>query len=278
MKKLYAASLSAVALIVLVAHPRGVPASPAEPAMPSGALSVVSLNMAKEGDCDRILRDLKLAPRLMNADVLLLQEVADADGAPSVAEKLAKHLGYFSAFSPEATGVHDRGLALISRYPISGMKVQRLKAFNLRYHSRNRFALSADVQTPSGNIHFWNVHLDTRLNAAERLQQLTPVIEDATNHRGPRLIAGDFNTNDFYWFANILPIPTGKGHGDTIREQMAQRGFRTPFVNGLITFPQFRRQLDWIYANELQTLGSSIENVPFSDHRALWTAVRRTVH
>jgi len=276
MKKLYAAGLTTVALIVLV-YPREVPANPPQSPVPAGALSIVSLNMAKEADCDRILRDFKSAPRLMQADVLLLQEVADSEGAPSVADKLAKRLAYYSAFSPEATGVHDRGLALVSRYPITGMKVQRLKEFDLRYHSRHRFALSADVQTPTGNIHFWNVHLDTRLNAVERLQQLTPVLEDAATHKGPRLIAGDFNTNEFYWFANVLPIPAGAGHGDLIRRQMQLRGFRTPFVSGVITFPQFRRQLDWIYASDLQTLGAAVEKVPFSDHRALWTAVRSTI-
>jgi endonuclease/exonuclease/phosphatase family metal-dependent hydrolase len=273
-------SLSAFATVVLIAaavHPRSIPAHPAEPALAADTISVVSLNMAKEQDCDRVLRDLQRAPRLHRADVLLLQEVFDADGTPSVAEKLARHLGYYAAFSPEATGVHDRGLAVVSRYPISGMTVQRLKAFNLRYHSRNRFAMAADVNTPAGPIHLWNVHLDTRLNAQQRLEQLRPVIESATAMTGPRLIAGDFNTNEFYWLGNVVPVPFGKGHGSTIRAEMQERGFRTPFLSGVITFPEFRRHLDWIFASGLQTVDSSVEPVAFSDHHALWTAMRRTV-
>jgi endonuclease/exonuclease/phosphatase family metal-dependent hydrolase len=276
-KKLSLSAFATTVVMALVVHPRGIPAHPADREPVPGTISVVSLNMAKEQDCDRVLRDLKRAPRLHQADVLLLQEVFDAEGTPSVAEKLARHLGYYAAFSPEATGVHDRGLAVVSRYPISGMTVQRLKAFNLRYHSRNRFAMAADVQTPSGPIHLWNVHLDTRLNAHQRLEQLRPVIDSAAGMTGPRLIGGDFNTNEFYWLGNVVPVPFGKSHGSTIRAEMQERGFRTPFINGVITFPDFRRHLDWIFASGLQTVDSSVEPVAFSDHHALWTAMRRTV-
>ena len=276
MKKWSAAGFSTVALVALVLYPRGIPAHPSDQNLPVGAISVVSLNMAKEQDCERILRDFQRAPRLLAADVLLLQEVFDTEGAPSVAEKVARRMGYYAAFSPEAAGVHDRGLAIVSRYPISGMNIQRLKAFNLRYHSRNRFAMSVDIQTQAGPIHLWNVHLDTRLNAAQRLEQLRPVMENAARQRGPRLIGGDFNTNDFYWLGNMLPIPIGKGHGSTLRAEMEERGFRTPFLMGVITFPEFRRQLDWIFASDLHAVDSSVEPVAFSDHHALWAAMRKT--
>ena len=105
-------------------------------------------------------------------------------------------LGYFALFEPAAPDVYDQGLALVSRYPFDEIDIKRLKACDLGYRCRNRFAVAARVRTPWGDLRVWNAHLDTRINAAERLEQLQPVIDEASRHTGPRLIGGDFNTND----------------------------------------------------------------------------------
>jgi endonuclease/exonuclease/phosphatase (EEP) superfamily protein YafD len=132
----------------------------------------------------------------------------------------------------------------------------------------------ATVQTPWGDLRLWNAHLDTRINAAERLQQLQPVIEEAARHTGPQLIGGDFNTNDVYWFRNRLPLPGGPLHGEAICRAMQQHGFETPFRERLNTFPALRRHLDWIFVRNLTTLASSVEPAAFSDHHALWVRLR----
>lgn len=230
--------------------------------------------MAKELSCERVLRDLNDAPRLRQADVFLLQEVADEDGKPSVAHQLAQHLGYSVAFSQETPGVHDRGLAVVSRYPISGTAVHRLREYNLRFHSRNRFAIATTVHAPDGDVRVWNLHLDTRLNARERLDQMEPVMSAAIQHTGARLIGGDFNTNDCYWIANVLPLPLGKHHSTGLRTAMERHGFTTPFADNLITNALARRHLDWVFANGLQPLSSSVEPVAFSDHHAIWVNLR----
>lgn len=116
----------------------------------------------------------------------------------------------------------------------------------------------------------WNVHLDTRINPQERLAQLQPVIDEVARHAGPRLIGGDFNTNDFYWFGNVLPLPWGPPHGPALRGAVRRHGFETPLPDGLNTFPPLRRHLDWIFLSELESLEASVEPVPFSDHNAIW--------
>ena len=252
----------------------GVTPSPAATDAGLRSVSVVSLNMAKERDPEKILASLAKAPRLREADVFLMQEVFNGDGERSVAEQLADRLGYDATFFPAAKGVFDQGLAIVSRYPIDDEEIQRLKFCNLRFSCRSRFALSADVQTPWGEVRVWNVHLDTRVNAGERLEQLRPVIEEAGRRSGPRVIAGDFNTNDLLWIGNILPFPGGSSHGATIRRAMMARGFSTPFGKGTTTFETMNRQLDWIFVQDAHPVQWSVEPASFSDHHALWTELQ----
>lgn len=236
---------------------------------PERTLSVVSLNLAKE-TAAKIVRGVHGAPRLRQADLFLLQEVVDEDGDANAAGSLARRLGYFEAFAGAAPGVHDQGLAVVSRYPIRDVRTRRLKRCDLGSRSRTRFAIRATVRTPWGDLRLWNVHLDTRINAAERLEQLQPVIEEAARQTGPRLIGGDFNTNDVYWLRNWLPLPGGSAHSALIRSAMQQHGFETPLPRGLNTFPALRRHLDWIFVRDLQPLAAGVEPAAFSDHNAIW--------
>jgi endonuclease/exonuclease/phosphatase family metal-dependent hydrolase len=231
--------------------------------------SAVSLNLAKEASSSTIVRAIQDAPRLREADVFLLQEVWHEEGKQSVAEKAARELGYSVAFQP-ARGFCDQGVAIISRYPLNDIQTTPLKACDLRFRSRSRLAISANAKTPWGDVRVWNVHLDTRINAGERLEQLQPVLTDAARYSGPKLIGGDFNTNDFYWVGNVLPMPFGRGHGSSIRSAMLQHGFETPFVDRVSTFPMLRSHLDWIFVKEMKAVGASVEPAAFSDHHAIW--------
>lgn len=231
--------------------------------------------MAKESNCERILQNINAVPRLRQAQVFLLQEVAGEPGKPSVAEQVAARLGYSVVFASEAENVHDRGLAILSVYPLTDLSIRRLPEYDQRFHSRRRFAIAATAHLPTGDIRVWNTHLDTRLNAAQRLGQLRPVIEEAARFKGPRLIGGDFNTNDLYWIGNVFPFPWyGPAHTASVRKAMHEKGFQTPFNSGVVTFSTFRRQLDWLFMAQLQSLDCSVEPVAFSDHHAIWSSLR----
>jgi len=263
-----------VSLLVLgFAIPARPPANSTDSA-PNRTISAVSLNLAKVSDPDRIMRDIHLAPRLRNADVFLFQEVVHGESNPSVAEETARRLGYFCTFAAAAPDVRDQGLALVSRYPISEVRITRLKICDLGFRSRRRFAISAKVHTPWGDVRVWNVHLDTRVNAGERLEQLQPVIDDASQHTGPILIGGDFNTNELYWLRNMAPLPGGPSHSETIRAAMGRHGFQSALPRGLNTFPSFPRHLDWMFTRALTALNASTEPAAFSDHNAVWIRVR----
>jgi hypothetical protein len=88
------------------------------------------------------------------------------------------------------------------------------------------------------------------------------------------VIGGDFNTNELRWLGNVLPFPGGASHGATIRSAMNAHGFSTPFREGTPTFETMKRQLDWIFVQDLHPLEWSVEPADFSDHHALWTELR----
>lgn len=229
--------------------------------------------MAKEAVSEKVVRSLERAPRLRNADVYLFQEVRQEPGKPSVAAEAVQKLGYFTAFNA-APGFVDQGLAIASRYPLTDVAITPLKNYDLRFHTRNRFAMSATMNTPWGAVRVWNVHLDTRINSGDRLAQLQPVFDDAGRHSGPKLVGGDFNTNEFYWVGNVLPIPFVRDQGPAVRNSMKQLGFETPLQKGVKTHPLLRSHLDWIFLSELKALSASVEPASFSDHNAVWVRAK----
>jgi endonuclease/exonuclease/phosphatase family metal-dependent hydrolase len=236
-----------------------------------GSVSAVTLNVAREADAARVVAGIQSVSRLRDADVFLFQEVVhDETQKSNLAQDVARELGYFVCFAPAASGAFDQGLGIVSRYPLADTRIQQLKRCDLRFRSRDRFAIAATVRTPRFDLRVWNAHLDTRINAGERVEQLQPVIDEAARYPGPRLIGGDFNTNELYWLGNVVPLPGGRSHGATLRQAMKRNGFETPLDGALNTYPALRRHLDWIFVAEVRTWDTSIEPAPFSDHRAVW--------
>jgi endonuclease/exonuclease/phosphatase family metal-dependent hydrolase len=228
-------------------------------------LSVVSLNLAKVTDAAAIERELR------DADVYLFQEVAHARaGAPSVAEELAARRKMNVVYSQAKPGETDLGLAILTRFPITDKNLRLLRTYDLKFRSRTRFALSATVHTLDGPVRISNVHLDTRLNAEDRLEQLTPVVNDCVRFSMPRIIGGDFNSNDFYWLANVIPVPWVRSQVKVIESFMSHHGYRTPIPSGWPTFDHLGMRLDWIYGYGLQPRDAKIYPLRFSDHHAIW--------
>jgi endonuclease/exonuclease/phosphatase family metal-dependent hydrolase len=240
-------------------------------ALAAGPLSVVSLNLAKVNDAAAIEREILERPRLKDADIYLFQEVAQRrDGQPSVADELAAKLKLHVIYSPAKPGVLDQGLAIMSRYPFQDRDVRRLKAYNLKFNSRTRLALAATVQTPDGPVRITNAHLDTRLNAEDRIQQLSPVVEDNARYRMPRIVGGDWNSNDFYWLANLIPVPWMRSQVKEIEAYMMRYGYQTPVPNRWPTFDHLGMKLDWIYGFGVKPAAADLFPMRFSDHHALW--------
>jgi endonuclease/exonuclease/phosphatase family metal-dependent hydrolase len=232
-------------------------------------LSVTTLNMAKEKNPERILKEWRAHPAIWNSDILLLQEVAHFDaGQPSVAQTLAKDMNRHVISSPSETKRDVDGLAIISRYPLTDLEVKSLDHNEMLFHTRHRIMIAATVQSPFGPVRVYNVHLDSRINKRARLKQIQPVISEAAKWRGPRLIGGDFNTNYLRWAGNVVPIGVSDQAG-AIRKAMSAEGFTTAQIRCGPTSDFLKLRLDWVYARDIQVSDAAIEPLNFSDHHAV---------
>jgi len=174
------------------------------------------------------------------------------------------------AYSPAARST-DLGLAILSRFPLRDIHIEPLKTYDLRFHSRARFALLATADTPWGPVRLSNAHLDTRLNLTQRLAQLEPVVRKNAEFQGASVLAGDFNSNPFYWIEQVVPVPGFRSQAHGVEEFMTRQGFQTAIPPGSTTFDHLGMHLDWIWVNGLRPAASRVFPLEFSDHHAVWT-------
>ena len=231
-------------------------------------LTVTTLNMAKEKDADRIVQEWRGHQGIWNSDILLLQEVAHFTDGPSIAQTLAKDVGLYVATAASIANRDVDGLAIISRYPVTDFELKQLRHNGMVFHTRNRIAMAVTVHTPFGPLRVYNVHLDSRINTRARLKQIAPVISEAAQWDGPRLIGGDFNTNYLRWAGNVFPIGMSY-QARAIRTAMSEKGFTTTLAHSGPTSDFLRLHLDWFYTRDIQVCMTAVEPINFSDHHAV---------
>ena len=245
-----------------------------EKQLSSTGLLVVSLNMAREERLDRILRDLRKAQDLAGADIWLLQEAVERLNSHTIAD-LAHSLNLNYVFAPSDLfdgGKLASGLAVLSRHPILEPRIIPLRRHSLKFNHRCRIALEVQISGPAGPVHFYNVHLDTRITLKERIAQITPVLEQASSLSGPSVVGGDLNTADVRWVWNVLPIPFAQNHHDRIQHTFRDRGFASPLDGNRPTIDVLKLplRLDWIFPRGFNSVSAGVTTIKFSDHNAVW--------
>ena len=259
----------ALCLVVAVSWSPDTGLSPAL-AEPSGrGLQVMSLNLAMREDVGEIVDGIR-ALGGDTADVMVLQEVIEVPGNPRVADRIAAELGFDVVYRPGFAIGDGRsvGLATLSRFPILEARVLDLKRFALTFRSRERTALAVTLDTPSGPLRTYNVHLDTRINGGDRVDQIADVIQDIDAGPGRAIVAGDFNTNDHLWLFHTIPVPFLGRQGSGLERYMARHGLLSAFENGA-THDALRMRLDWMFLKGLRATSRSIQPTRISDHHAL---------
>jgi endonuclease/exonuclease/phosphatase family metal-dependent hydrolase len=243
------------------------------PAADVRSLTVASLNMARKSNLEEVLRDTRALFDRHRVDILFLQEVEQDVGDPEViAEELARTFDFHWYFAPTDFWKDGgmQGLATLSRFPVADMEVIPLKHFDLHFRNRNRIGLALTAMTPFGPVRAINVHFDSRINPSERLDQLAPILDSASEFDGVCIVGGDFNTSPFRWYGRWFPIPYG-GQKEAVLNRFSLSGFDTPFVETGPTFKYLGLKLDWIFSKGLHPVEWGIEQIEFSDHRAIWT-------
>ena len=254
-----------------------VPALTARQPPSAGPVTIASLNIAGESLIVDAIADWS---RQRAVDVLFLQEVGgDDEDGQSVAAALGQRMGFASAYSPArpyADSGNAQGLAIVSRFPLTDVAVRPLPYNQLRFRARCRIAVAATVVTPAGPIRLANAHLDTRINKDRRIAQVESVVAALNGFNGPRVVGGDFNTNDFAWINSTWPIPFAQRQAKAVQEHMSAAGFLTPFLETRGTYPVMgiALKLDWLFLSpDLEASGAGVDDVPLTDHRGIWTTV-----
>ncbi len=154
---------------------------------------IASLNMQEKLDGEMVLSELGRHDALRRADMFLLQEVhGEPRQSRAFIDGLSRSLGLPFVHVPDDARLAAKGggLAVISRFALKETAVISLKHFNLVYRSRERIALAQTVETPLGDVRLFNLHLDSRINSGQRLEQLSTGTrrgrqgDPARDHRG----------------------------------------------------------------------------------------------
>jgi endonuclease/exonuclease/phosphatase family metal-dependent hydrolase len=246
----------------------------AVPARVGQGITVASLNLARATDVEEIVSELRQQGLVPAADVLLFQEVAKTESG-DVGEAVGKQLGYSAVAIPSDASAPNQGLTILSRAPLEDVRVIPLKRFDLKFHSRVRFAVGAVTRIGEESVRVWNVHLDTRINPQERVTQLEPVLAEVRGQDGATVVAGDFNTVDFQWFFNVIPLGKRGAQGVAVRRRMEGVGFAPALTDEQVTYPFLNQHLDWIFTRGLTSEGSGVVRMDVSDHHAVWASLGR---
>lgn len=241
-----------------------------------GTIRVVTFNVHSIAVAE-LVRGLRGDPELSHADIFLLQEVESHEGegssrAHQAAEAL--HLNY--VYAPARTiegGTH--GLAILSRFPLADVRVLQLPLYDLGFNTRQRIALAATVEVAGRSLRLWNLHLDTRINSHDRIEQLRPAVEAARGEPGPVVVGGDFNTAPVRWLLHVLPVFRSDQAG-AVDNFMREEGFAAPFAKGQATSEKafLNLRLDSLYVRGLKVNKVAVaEAGEVSDHAAVWMDV-----
>jgi endonuclease/exonuclease/phosphatase family metal-dependent hydrolase len=168
------------------------PRPPASP--PHSRLRLVTFNIRYGREIDRAIEVLR-DDSLRGADMVALQEM-DETGVDRIARALGLDYAYYPA---TIHPVRDNyfGPAVLARWPIErSWKV--LLPHEGWTRGQRRTATAAVLRVGKTHLLVYAVHLETPIQISEdkRRDQVAAVIADAAGHRGPVVIAGDFNSRD----------------------------------------------------------------------------------
>ena len=192
-------------------------------------------------------------------DVVALQEVdrfTDRSGKVDQVEALARRTGLRHSHFFRTTSLRggDYGLAVLSRYPLSGLAFRGLPTNGAEPRGVGR----AVVESPQGAVSVYVTHLSNLpFRGRLREQQVRALLNFMEEQKGPSLLCGDFNDG------------AGSAAVDGVRRVLedafarAGRGRDTTYPMGLL--PESR--LDYVFTSrELRAADAWVVRELASDH------------
>jgi endonuclease/exonuclease/phosphatase family metal-dependent hydrolase len=228
-------------------------------------LKVVSWNIQFGIDVDGAITELREVRPLMDADVVLLQEM-DSTGVERLADALDMHRAYASACIHPKSG-REFGNAILSATPLHDVRVVDLP-HQASIQGTPRLALGARARVGTTDIEVWSVHTEvTTMRWWKRAEQFDAVAAAVGASDADRLlVGGDFNT------ATDRSI-TG------LTERMATIGANRITTQAGHSLRRVRRRftLDHIFTRGITTIdvGACADTLA-SDHAPIWADLRLT--
>ncbi len=197
----------------------------------AGAVRVVSYNIEFALRVDSAIAVLTSDSALVDADIVLLQEM-DSASTERVARALGMWFVYYPAVIHRKTG-RDFGNAVLSRWPIVA-DAKIVLPYPGRFARTVRSATAATVDLGTTRLRVYSVHLGTLADVGPtgRAAQLQRVLADAREHQRV-IIGGDFNAYGvarvaqqagYDWATEYNP---GTGRSGRI-DHILFKGFRVP--------------------------------------------------
>ena len=232
------------------------------------SLTVVSYNIQYGENIEAALADLRRAPRLDHADVILLQEM-DLAGVESLARDLNCHYVYHAA---SVHPHHGRlfGNAVLSPWAIVDQQLVVLPHGH-PLTGQKRIAVAALLDVDGAPLRVVSIHSATVILELEgRLDQATALLDSLAQGSEPVIVGGDFNT--------------ATDHGRVLTQRIFRRaGFRRAgrptqaTVRKKLWFrPSERLILDHIFYRGLEEGSAGVRiDATASDHYPLWARFGR---
>jgi endonuclease/exonuclease/phosphatase family metal-dependent hydrolase len=158
-----------------------------------GTITVVTFNIKLNEEIPQAIEDLGRTPELLDADIILLQEMAD-DGVAEIAQKLNYSFIDYPASIHYKHG-KNYGNAILSRWPIKDYR-KIVLPYEHPMNKQIRIAALATIVVGECEILTYSIHTEMFwLGGRKKLEQVDSVLRSVADHFEHVIIGGDFNTN-----------------------------------------------------------------------------------
>lgn len=230
-----------------------------------GSIKVVTFNIKLSEEIPQAIADLGRTPELLDADIILLQEMAD-DGVAEISQRLNYNFVYYPA-SLHYKHEKNYGNAILSKWPIKDHR-KIVLPYEHPMNRQMRRAAIATIVVEDFEILTYSVHTEMFwLEGKKKLDQVDSILRSVADHFEHVVAGGDFNTNTENGVRETEKLFTQAGF---IRASKEVGATSKVDILGLIDF-----ELSHIFVKGLTLVTcGKCEDAQSSDHYPVWVTLR----
>ncbi len=229
-----------------------------------GTIKVATFNIKLSEEIQQAIEDLGRTPELGDADIILLQEMAD-EGVATIAQRLNYNFVYYPASVHYKHG-KNYGNAILSKWPIKDYR-KIVLPYEHPMNKQIRIAALATIVIGKFEILTYSVHTEMFwLGGKKKLDQVDSVLRSVADRFEHVIIGGDFNTNTESGIRETEKLFTQAGF------LRASKGVGATSKVNLLGLADF--ELDHIFVKGLMPITcGKCEDAQSSDHFPVWVTL-----